>query len=208
MAIEKSGFYYPNKFVRLYLEGVEELLGHEGLVKLMTIAGLPQFAKMKLPDNLELSVDFAYFTAIQEAFEQLYGRPIGDDMARESGRRVFTKGLSTFAPRVDATDLAHTALSVPEKLKIGLPAMASVMMQFSDQISQAYQWEENHYIYTLERCPMCWKRQADRPVCFAGQGLLEAAADWAIGEDQCEVTMTACVAKGDEMGRYEIRIRP
>lgn len=202
MAMQKSGFYYANKFMRLYLDGLHDLLGQEGLHDLLARAGISQFSKHPVPDNLEKSIDFAYFTALQKAFEQL---PEGQNLARLSGRRVFVRGFSTFAPQMNLTHLAEAPLSMADKMKVGLPAMAQLMNQFSDQISQAYPWDDSAYIFTMERCPMCWKRQSGAPVCFAGQGLLEEAMHWASGGQEFKVEMQACIAQGDEMGQYRIQ---
>jgi hypothetical protein len=205
MSLQKSGFYYANKFMRLYLDGLHDLMGPEAWVDLLKAAGIPQFIKHPVPDNLEKSIDFAYFTAIQTAFE---GLPDGEALARQSGRRVFVRGFSTFAPQMNLTHLAEAPLPLADKLKVGLPAMAQLMNQFSDQISQAYPWDDSAYIFTMERCPMCWKRQSQKPVCFAGQGLLQEALHWASGGAEFEVEMRACIAQGDEMGQYRLHTQP
>jgi predicted hydrocarbon binding protein len=85
--------------------------------------------------------------------------------------------------------------------------MANIFTQFSDQISNVYE-EGDHYVYTLERCPMCWKRQTDRPVCFIGQGLLQEGLRWVSGGHEFKVDMATCISKGDDMGRYIIYKEP
>ncbi|MBL8146795.1 MAG: 4-vinyl reductase, partial [Anaerolineae bacterium] len=59
-------------------------------------------------------------------------------------------------------------------------------------------------IYTLERCPMCWNRKVDKPVCYMGQGLLLEGLKWVSGGREFKVDMTTCIGKGDDMGRYAI----
>lgn len=202
MTIEKSGFYYPNKFMRLYLECLDELLGREAFVDLLTQAQMEQFAKHPLPDNMVLSIDFAYLTALQIALENM-GR---DDLAIEAGRRVFHKGLASFGNLMNIHGLPDENLTPHEKIKQGLKALAQFIMEFSDQISAAYQWDERSLIYTLERCPLCWNRQADHPVCFAALGLLQEGTKW-LGKE-AEIDMVQCVAKGDEMGKFKISLAP
>jgi predicted hydrocarbon binding protein len=98
-------------------------------------------------------------------------------------------------------------LPLAAKLKIGLPAMANIFTQFSDQISNVHE-EGDKYIYTLERCPMCWNRKADKPVCYVGQGLLQEGLRWVSGGHEFKVDMSDCIAKGDPMGRYIIYKEP
>jgi predicted hydrocarbon binding protein len=94
-------------------------------------------------------------------------------------------------------------LPLAAKLRIGLPAMANIFNQFSDQVSNVHD-DGDKYVYTLERCPMCWNRKADRPVCYVGQGLLQEALRWVSGGHEFKVDLATCIAKGDDMGRYYI----
>ena len=85
--------------------------------------------------------------------------------------------------------------------------MAKIFTQFSDQVSHVYE-ESNHFIYTLERCPMCYQRQTDRQVCYGGLGILKAALVWVSGGLEFRVDMASCLAKGDDIGRYFIYKTP
>lgn len=207
MAPEKSGFYYPNKFARIFLESMEEIMGKNGLNAILNLSGLQQYIDNYPPDNLEKAFDFAYFTALQVGLEDMYGPRGGRGLALRAGRATFAEALRGFGALAGVGDLAFKVLPLPAKLKIGLPAMANIITQFSDQISNVYE-ESDHYVYTLERCPMCWKRQAEKPVCFAGQGLLQEGLRWVSGGHEFKVDMATCIAKGDDMGRYIIFKEP
>jgi len=207
MAPEKSGFNYPNKFARIYLEAMEEIMGKNGLNAILNLAGLQDFIGNYPPDNLEKAYDFAFYTALQVALEDMYGPRGGRGLALRAGRASFAEGLRGFGALAGVGDLAFKVLPLAAKLKIGLPAMANILTQFSDQISNVYE-EGEKYIYTLERCPMCWKRKADKPVCYAGQGLLQEGLRWVSGGHEFKVDMATCIAKGDDMGRYVIYKEP
>ena len=208
MAPEKSGFNYPNKFARIYLEAMEEIMGKNGLNAILNLAGLQEFIGNYPPDNLEKAYDFAYYTALQVALEDMYGPRGGRGLALRAGRASFAEGLRGFGALAGVGDLAFKVLPLAAKLKIGLPAMANIITQFSDQISNVYEEGGDKYIYTLERCPMCWKRKADKPVCYAGQGLLQEGLRWVSGGHEFKVDMATCIAKGDDMGRYVIFKEP
>lgn len=208
MPPEKSGFNYPNKFARIYLEAMEEIMGKNGLNAILNLAGLQDYIGNYPPDNLEKAFDFAYFTALNVALEEMYGPRGGRGLALRAGRATFAEGLRGFGALAGVGDLAFKVLPLAAKLKIGLPAMANILTQFSDQISNVYEEGGDKYIYTMERCPMCWKRQSDKPVCYAGQGLLQEGLRWVSGGHEFKVDMATCIAKGDDMGRYVIYKEP
>jgi len=53
MPPEKSGYYYPNKFARIFLDAMEEVMGKNGLNAVLNLAGLPNLIGNYPPDNLE-----------------------------------------------------------------------------------------------------------------------------------------------------------
>lgn len=207
MPPEKSGFYYPNKFARITIEALEEVMGKNGLNAILHLAGLSELINNYPPDNLEKEFDFAYFTALCVALEEMYGPRGGRGLALRAGRATFADALRGFGALAGVGDLAFKVLPLTAKLRIGLPAMANIFTQFSDQISNVHD-EGDKYVYTLERCPMCWNRKADRPVCYVGQGLLQEGLRWVSGGHEFKVDISTCIAKGDDMGRYIVYKQP
>jgi len=207
MPPEKSNFYYPNKFARITIEALEEVMGKNGLNAILNLAGLSEHITTYPPDNLEKEVDFAYITALCIALEDMYGTRGGRGLALRAGRATFADALRGFGALAGVGDLAFKVLPLAAKLKIGIPAMANIFTQFSDQVSNVHE-EGDKFIYTLERCPMCWNRKADRPVCYVGQGLLQEGLRWVSGGHEFKVDLATCIAKGDDMGRYIIYKEP
>lgn len=207
MPPEKSGFYYPNKFARITFNALETVMGKNGLHAILHLADLSEYINNYPPDNLEKEFDFAYFTALCVALEEMYGPRGGRGLALRAGRATFADALRGFGALAGVGDMAFKVLPLAAKLKIGLPAMANIFTQFSDQISNVHD-DGDKYIYTLERCPMCWNRKADRPVCYVGQGLLQEGLRWVSGGHEFKVDMATCIAKGDDMGRYYIYKEP
>ncbi|MFN8375970.1 MAG: 4-vinyl reductase [Anaerolineae bacterium] len=208
MPIERSGYYYPNKFARLTIEAFEEIMGKNGLNAILNLAGLQQYLTEYPPDNLEKGFDFADYTALMVALEDMYGPRGGRGLALRAGRAVFAGGLRAFGALAGVGDLAFKVLPMNAKLKIGVPAMANIFSQFSDQISNVYEEGTDRIVYTMERCALCWKRKSDKPVCYMGQGLLQEGLRWVSGGHEFKVDMATCIAKGDDMGRYVIYKEP
>jgi predicted hydrocarbon binding protein len=207
MPPEKSGFYYPNKFARITIEALEEVMGKNGLNAILHLADLSELINNYPADNLEKEFDFAYFTALCVALEDMYGPRGGRGLALRAGRATFADALRGFGALAGVGDLAFKVLPLAAKLKIGLPAMANIFTQFSDQVSNVHE-ETDKYVYTLERCPMCWNRKTDRPVCYVGQGLLQEGLRWVSGGHEFKVDLAACIAKGDDMGKYFVYKEP
>jgi hypothetical protein len=208
MPPEKSGYYYPNKFARITVEAMEEIMGKNGLNAILNLAGLEHLIDNYPPDNLEKGFDFADYTALNVALEEMYGPRGGRGLALRAGRATFAQGLRAFGALAGVGDLAFKVLPLNAKLKVGVPAMANIFSQFSDQISNVYEEGNDRIIYTLERCPMCWGRTADKPVCYVGQGLLQEGLRWVSGGHEFKVDMATCIAKSDDMGRYVIYKEP
>ncbi|KXK21727.1 MAG: 4-vinyl reductase, 4VR [Chloroflexi bacterium OLB15] len=208
MPPQKSGYYYPNKFARLTIEAMEEVMGRNGLNAILTLAGLNTYLDNPPPDNLDKQFDFGDFTALNIALEDMFGPRGGRGLALRAGRAIFAGGLRSFGALAGVGDLAFKVLPLNAKLRVGVPAMANIFTQFSDQISNVYEEGSDKVIYTLERCPMCWGRKVDRPVCFMGQGLLQEGLRWLSGGREFKVDMTTCIGKGDPMGKYVIFKEP
>jgi len=208
--MQKSGFFYPNKFARIYLDAFRQVLGEEDFYNLAGLARLPQMAKNPLPDNLEKSVDFVYITEFRRALDEQYGAEQAREHAYTIGKVAFDGGLKSFGDISGMIDLAKQGhISFQDKLKVALPAMADIVMQFSDQVSRVYDWDETTMVYTLERCPMCWgvSDQKD-PLCQIGQGFIEQSLKWLSGGHDFQVEITQCAAQNDELGKYLVYHAP
>src|SRR5262249_22784055 len=81
VAPEKSGLNYPNKIARIYINAREDVRGKSGLNAILTLAHLNQFIDNYPADNLERQFDFAYFTALNAALEDMYGPRGGRGLA-------------------------------------------------------------------------------------------------------------------------------
>lgn len=86
-------------------------------------------------------------------------------------------------------------LPLSTKLKIGLPTVARIFTQLSDQVSHVEEKEE-HYLYYIDRCPMCWGRHADHPVCHISTSILQTALYWVSDGQEFRVEEIECIAMG------------
>ena len=96
----KSGYYYPNKFARIFLDAMEEVMGKNGLNAVLHLADLDNLIGNYPPDNLDKVFDFADFTALCVALEEMYGPRGGRGLARRRLRRRRESGLRRFLTAV------------------------------------------------------------------------------------------------------------
>jgi predicted hydrocarbon binding protein len=179
--VEKSGYYYANKFALIMLDALEDVLGVNGLKAVLNLAHLPNLIGNFPPDNLEKEFDFADVSAINQALEEIYG---------PRGGRAFK------------------ILPLTTKMRIGVPSMARIFSQVSDQYSTSKDIE-NEIVYTIHRCPVCWGRHSlDKPVCFIAVGLLQEGLKWLSGGNEFRVNESKCVSMGDEICEFVIQKTP
>lgn len=205
--IPKSGLYYPNKIARLALMATEDVMGKNGLNAILNLAGLSHLIDNYPSDNLERQFDFADFSSINGALEEMYGPRGGRGLALRAGRAVFSEGLRNFGALAGAGDLAFKVLPLVAKLRIGLPAMAKIFTTTSDQRSTVEEFPD-HYVYTIHTCPVCWGRKVDRPACFMAVGLLQEGLKWVSGGREFKVFQTGCHGAGDATCDFHIQKNP
>jgi predicted hydrocarbon binding protein len=206
--IEKSGYYYANKFALIMLNALEDVLGVNGLKAILNLAHLPELIGNFPADNLNKEFDFSDVSAINQALEEIYGPRGGRGLALRAGRATFADSLKNFGALAGASDLAFKVLPLNTKMRIGVPSMARIFTQVSDQHSTAKE-VDNAFIYTIHRCPVCWGRHdEDKPVCFIAVGLLQEGMKWLSGGKEFRVNESKCVSMGDDVCEFVIEKTP
>jgi len=205
--ILKSGLYYPNKIARIAITAIEDVMGKNGLNAILNLSGLSRLIDNYPPNNLERQFDFADFSAINGALEEMYGPRGGRGLALRAGRATFSEGLRNFGALAGAGDLAFKVLPLSAKLHIGLPAMAKIFSTTSDQHSTVEE-KPDRFTYTIHKCPVCWGRVVDRPACFMATGLLQESLKWLSGGREFKVIQTTCHAAGDLNCDFQVYKEP
>jgi len=206
--IPKSEYNYNNKFARITMEALEDVMGKNGLNAILNLAHLPELIDNYPPNNLDQEFNFADFSALNQALEEMYGPRGGRGLALRAGRAAFADALRNFGALAGAGDLAFKVLPLSAKMRIGLPAMAKIFSQISDQQTSVHE-REHDFIYTIHRCPVCWGRHdSDKPVCFVATGLLQEGLKWLSGGNEFRVNESRCVAMGDEVCEFVIQKMP
>jgi predicted hydrocarbon binding protein len=206
--IPRSEYNYANKMARITIKALEDVMGKNGVNAILNLAHLPQLIDHYPPDNLDKGFNFADFSALNQALEEMYGPRGGRGLALRAGRAAFDDALRNFGALAGVGDLAFKVLPLQTKLRIGIPAMAKIFSQISDQYSTVAE-HETEFVYTIHRCPVCWGRNSsDKPVCFVAVGLLQEGLKWVSGGNEFRVNESRCVAMGDPVCDIVIQKHP
>lgn len=205
--LEPSGLYYPNRFARLFLLAMEDVMGKRGLNTILSMAGLEAYIDNPPPDTLARQADFAYIAAINQALEDTYGARGGRGIALRVGRATFSRGLKDFGALAGMATPAFQALTLEKRAQIGVQALAAVFTNFTDQTTLLEE-SETYYNLVVEISPMAWGRTAERPVCHALTGIFQEGMRWSSRSYEFHVQETACRATGSDACVFKINKNP
>jgi predicted hydrocarbon binding protein len=203
----RNGPHYPNLFGRIYLDAVEDVMGVHGMRAALRLGKLEHLIDHPPPNNLAKEFEFSDFAGLNQAIEEMYGPRGARGLSLRAGRATFAQGLKDVGPMVGIADRAFRLLPLGIKMKIGLRAMAQAFTLTSDQITRVHE-EDERFVYTIERCPVCWERTADRPICYVALGLLQEGLRWGSGGRQFRIFENQCIAKGDPVCDFHIYKEP
>ncbi|MCA9961099.1 MAG: 4-vinyl reductase [Anaerolineales bacterium] len=188
---------------RILLVSMEEVMGRNGLNALLNLTEMRQFIQEPPPDNLERQFDFAHIANLTQGLDEIYGPRGGRGLALRGGRAIFSRGLKQFGALAGVGDLAFKVLPLQTKLKIGVPAVARIFTQFSDQTSRVEEYDD-HFLYYIDRCSMCWGREATRPICYIAVGILQESLRWVSGGLEFRIEEIECIAMGAKSCVFKI----
>jgi predicted hydrocarbon binding protein len=190
-------YYYPNKWARIILTSAEEVMGRQGVNAMLNMAKLPEYIGNYPPDNMKKAFSFEGVGQLQEAIWDFYGPRGARVFAVRAGEQAFLEGLAQFKSVAAAAQVAMRVGSLEAKVKLGLEFFSKFFNTVSDQVVEIDE-DEKHWIWRITRCPVCWEREADDPVCHLAIGVLQAALGWTTEGKKFRVMETECKAKGDE----------
>jgi predicted hydrocarbon binding protein len=192
---------------RIYLDALEEVMGKNGTNAVLNLAGLAHLIDNFPPNNLDREFDFADFGALGQAIDDMYGPRGGRGLALRAGRATFSDALSKFGAMIGISELAFRVIPLGTKLKVGLRAMAETFTKFSDQHSNVEE-HDDRFVYTIYKCPVCWGRSGEKPICYGAVGILQEGLRWVSGGKDLRVEEFECHAAGDEHCKFNIFKEP
>jgi predicted hydrocarbon binding protein len=192
---------------RMFLLALEDVMGKNGVNAVLNLARLRHLINNYPPNNLDLGWSFDEMGALNQALEDMYGPRGGRGLATRAGRAGLYYALKDFAAVLGIADLAFRLLPMGMKIKIGLNAMSETFNKTSDQVVRVEE-ELDHFLYYIDRCPVCWGRQAQTPICYGALGLLQEGLHWVTGGKNVRVEEIECIAMGHPSCVFIVQKRP
>jgi predicted hydrocarbon binding protein len=205
--IADEQFYWSNRMGRMYLLALQDVLGRNGTNAILNEAGLRSRIGNYPADNLDLGWRFAEMSGISQALDDVYGRQGGRGIAIRAGRAWFHHAIRDFGAFLGVSNLALRLLPIGTKLRMGLNAIADTFNKTGDQIVRLEE-EGNRFSYHIDRCPECWGRSSDEPICHSDLGLLQETLHHVTGGKAIRVAEILCVSNGDASCTYVVEKRP
>lgn len=178
------------------LTGMEEVMGLQGVDAILRLASLERYIQNYPPASAELDFPFETVSLLQSTLEQNYGPRGGRGLALRIGRACFSYGLKEYGSMLGLTEMAFRLLSLPTKLSTGTKTFADLFNKHTDQKVRVEE-KGNKISWHIERCPLCWERSANEPVCHLAVGLLQESLYWLSGGKVFDVKEITCIAQGD-----------
>ena len=188
-------FFYPNIWGRSILTSAEEILGDKGVNALLNLVGLTQYIGNYPADNIKKEFPFSHVAKIQQGLWDMYGSKGARVFATRGGEQTFQHSLSKYDKVQKAAQAAMTIGSLEGRMKAGIVFFSKFFNTVSDQVVRIEE-DDTHWRWIIERCPVCWERKAEEPVCHLAVGVLNAASNWASGGHKYRIQETECVAMG------------
>ncbi len=200
-------YFYSNRMGLIIFRAMEALVGRSAVEAILREAGLEQYIRQYPATDLELEFPFAHLGALQAAVERIHGAEAGRELNRRVGTLCLSNGLTEFNPLLGIADLPTRMMPLSLKLHVGFDMFAMVFNRFSDQVVKLSE-DQRAYYWIIERCPVCWGRQAEAPCCHLAVGILEEGLRWATNGKEFLVEEISCVARGDATCTIAIAKRP
>lgn len=204
---EATPAHWPNKMGRMLLASLDEVLGSEASGRVLRQARLDRRLVERPPDDLEREFGYDEVSQVMRALEEVYGPHAGRDQALAVGQVSFRYGLWEFGSLLGLVDLDTRLVPQVIRLRIALDALAATLHRYAGQRVEIDERDE-HFVCTLEACPVCWHRQSSEPCCHAARGMLSELATWVSGGKHFRVQETGCTAAGDRACTFVVDKRP
>lgn len=200
-------YFYPTRMGCIIVQAMQEVLGGEGTVSLLSLASLGLDFDRDPDAQSDRLFSFSKISLLMQAFEKTYGIQSGRGVTLRVGRACFTYGLREYGSVLGITETAFRLLPLPGKFRIGASSLANLFNQHTDQLVRVEE-REDRLLWHIQRCPLCWDRHTTEPACHLAVGLLQESLYWLSGGKSFEVEETGCIAQGDSACTIVIKKAP
>jgi len=182
-------------------------MGRNGVNAILKLSSFNDLIDTYPADDTAREFPFQTLGMITETLEHAYGPHGGRGLALRVGRACFNYGVRQYGTQLGITEMAFRLLPLPMKVSAGAKVFAEFFNNFTDQRVRVEELD-GKLLWHIERCPLCWGREAQDPVCHLAVGLLQEALFWLSGGKVFNVEEKTCIAAGDQTCTIEIDQSP
>ncbi len=155
-------------------------MGRNGVNAILKLASLSSIIENYPSDDTERAFSFKTLSSLTDILEQAYGPHGGRGLALRIGRACFNHGVRQYSTQLGLTETAFRLLPLSAKIPAGAKAFAELFNNFTDQRVRVEE-DSGNWLWHIDRCPLCWERHSQEPVCHLAVGLLQEALYWLSG---------------------------
>jgi hypothetical protein len=192
-------FLLTNRWVRIYLDALLEVMGHHGYTALLRVAGLHAWIYNPPPYEEVLEADAMDFALLNKILEDIYGPRGGRSLAFRAGQVAFRKILEHPDIDLGINESALKLLPTEKRAKTLLNALAHLLTQ-PQSVTVSLTELSDKYLYVISPCPVYADRGVIvRAVCRSMIGFLQAALSHVGAREPYGIETVAC-GTGEEGG--------
>jgi predicted hydrocarbon binding protein len=205
-----SGMFYPNRFVRLTLQSMEDVVGSSGMKAVYNLSGLTNLAGGLPPDDMERQFAYGDFSKLFEILGSLFGPNGARSLAIRAGKSTMQEGIKVFSGTLPPLPEQGPDETTEQHMLVRLNRFSNFLNSVTDQQTSLVRLENSQgFIFKTHQCPVCWGRTSTSPVCAFFEGMLDHAAEAFSGTHNYTVVETTCIAAGSEDCLFTIqKIQP
>jgi predicted hydrocarbon binding protein len=193
----ENRLFLPNRFARLALLALQEVIGTSAMKALFHVANLPNLVLELPPDNMDCQFAFQDFSRLFESLDTIMGTRGARSLSIRAGRSTMKGGLSEFGTVTIPDNLDSSEQDLDSLLLIHLNRLSNFLNSLVDMHTIVCKREGQYgFEFLIRQCPACFERITVAPVCGFFEGLLAQAVEDFSGRESFLVTETQCAASG------------
>lgn len=208
-----ASLHILDAYMRWALLAAEEIVGAPNMHIILRRARLERLVDNYPPNRLEVSGDFTFgdYANFCAALLDFFGRA-GEEMVGHIGGTSARKAISQQFELYNISGLIGSqTLPVADQLQLGMEAILAGFQQLAAGAGEEWRGHiEDRGVtlaFVVETCPLCAGKRANGCIGALFTGMLRESAKWLLNQ-QFAVKETACRAKGDPAGVWEVNKTP
>ncbi len=190
-----SGLYLPNRFVRITIQALKEVVGPGAMKAIYHHAGLPDLEDNPPPNDMNCDFSNDNFSKLFASLNDVMGKRGGRSLSIRAGRTTMKLSGMHFG----TSPLPSTPAPVMDDdvLLIRLNRLSNFLNSISDMRTIVCKREgQEGFEFLIRQCPNCSNQQSLDCVCAFFEGFIDQAVKDFSYSDNFIIMETECIAAG------------